>query len=136
MCPRVRRRQTIPSSVCRFRNRGPRSTNVGAMMKFRKVNVCASSVSRRKATKLPKSSRRFCIGVPVRHQRRWAESSWIALNSLVFRFRILWAAKTSLVKRDMYREHKIYLHPKQRGTNEPLTRAKVFAWCPRGLWHM
>lgn len=54
------------------------------MMCFRKTSRSSSSGTRRKDTRAPRSSRSFCIGVPVRHQRLSAEildaASWILVD--------------------------------------------------------
>lgn len=53
-------------------------------MCFRKTSRSSSRGTRRKDTRAPRSSRSFCIGVPVRHQRLSAEilhaASWILVD--------------------------------------------------------
>ena len=89
----VLRRQIVWRSVRRLSKRVFNFEAVGFVMNFRNVGAFSSMGTLRKETRDPRSSRLFCMGVPVRHQRCCAERLTTAWNWFVNRFRMSWAER-------------------------------------------
>lgn len=84
----VRRRQMVLRRSLRLENRSLEFEVDWFVIYFRNVGAFSKIGTLRKATNAPRSSRLFCMGVPVRHQRWTAARLATAWNCFVDLFLI------------------------------------------------